>query len=156
MYRPTFWGSKTRVSHSTFIVQQQKITCLWSQLCDKRYLWLCIMIYRLQLILYTSKFNWKKYFLCLQRKYVQFHNIKFKMSKSQLLIGLEMSFNNWQKAKHVNIYFPSKAYIWCYPLPPPTYGLYTCANVDNYGWPLTRFNIWYIEKSAIPMRNNCD
>ncbi len=48
-----------------------------------------IMIYRLQLILYTSKFNLNIYFLCIQRKYVQFHNIKFKMPKSQLLKGLD-------------------------------------------------------------------
>ncbi len=75
--KPTFWGSKTRVSCSTtFIVQQQKLTCLRSLLCDKWYLWLRIVIYRLQLIWHTSKFNLKIYFLCI-RKYVQFHNIKF-------------------------------------------------------------------------------
>ncbi len=58
------------------------------------------------------------------------------MPKSQLLIGLETSFKNWQNAaQNVNIYFPSKAYIWSYPLP-LAYGLYTCENVDNYGLPL--------------------
>ncbi len=36
VYRPTFWGSKTRVSCSTtFIVQQQKLTRL--QICDFGY-----------------------------------------------------------------------------------------------------------------------
>ncbi len=34
----------------------------------------------------------ERYFLCAQGKYVQFHNIKFKMPESQLLIGLETSF----------------------------------------------------------------
>ncbi len=58
VYRPTFWGSKTRVSRSTnFIVQQQKVTRLRSLLCDKWCLWLCIMIYRLQLLWHTSTFN---------------------------------------------------------------------------------------------------
>ncbi len=52
IYSPTFTGSKTRVSLSTFIVQQQQISRLWSLLCDKWYISLCIMIYRLQLILY--------------------------------------------------------------------------------------------------------
>ncbi len=37
---------------------------------------------------------------------------------SQLLIGLETSCKNWQKALNVNIYYILKAYIWCYPLPP--------------------------------------
>ncbi len=135
VYRPTFLGSKTRVLHSTtFIVQQQKLTRLQSLQCDKWYLWLCIMSYRLQLIVYTSKFNLNIYFLWIQRKYVQFHNMRFKMLKYQLLIGLETSFKNWQKAQNVNIYFPSKVDIWSYPL---VYGLYTCENVDNYGWPLT-------------------
>ncbi len=110
VYRPTFWGSKTRVSHSTtFIMQQQKLTHLRRLLFDKWYLWQCIMIYRLQLIIYNSKFNLKIYFLCIQRKYVQFDNIKIKMTKSQLLIVLETSFKNWKKAQNVNIYFPSKA-----------------------------------------------
>ncbi len=119
VYKPAFWGSKTRASHSTiFIVQQQKLTCLRSLLCDKWYLWLWIMIYRLQLIWYTSKFNLNIYFLCIQRKYGQFHNIKFKMPTFQLLIWLETSFKNWQKAQHVNIYFLSKVYIYSYPLPP--------------------------------------
>ncbi len=90
------------------------------QLCENLYHWLCIMIYRLQLILYTSKSNLKIYFLCIQSKYVQFHNIKFKMPKSPPLIELETSFKNGQKAQHVNIYYLSKAYIWCYPPPPPS------------------------------------
>ncbi len=96
--------------------------------------------YELQItvnIVYTSKFNLNIYFLWIQRKYVQFHNMKFKMPKSQLLIGLETSFKNWQKAQNVNIYVPSKVYIWSYPIPPLVYGLNTCENVDNYGWPLT-------------------
>ncbi len=54
------------------------------------------------------------------------------MPESQLLMGLETSFKNSQKAQNINIL---KAYIWCYPLP-LAYGLYTCENVDNYGWPL--------------------
>ncbi len=41
------------------------------------------------------------------------------MPESQLLIGLETSFKNGQKALNVNIYYILKAYIWCYPLPPP-------------------------------------
>ncbi len=69
------------------------------------------------------------------KKYFNFTNIKFKMQDSQLLIGLETSFKNWQKAQNVNIYSILKAYIWCYPL--LAYGLYACENVDNYGWPLT-------------------
>ncbi len=90
VYRPTFWGSKSRVSRSTtFNEQQQKLTRLRSLLCDKWYLWLCIMMYRLQLIWHTSTFNLKLYFLCIQRKYVQFHNITFKMPKSQILIQLD-------------------------------------------------------------------
>ncbi len=135
VYRPTFWGSKTRISRNTFIVQQQKLSHLWSLLCDKWYIWLCIMICRLQLILYISKLNLNIYLFCVQRQYGQFHNIKCKMPKSRLLIGLETSFKNWQKAQHVNIYFISKAYICCYHLL-YIYGLYTCENVDNYGWPL--------------------
>ncbi len=62
----------------------------WSLLCDKWYLWLCVifvMIYRLQLILYTSKFNLKIFLV--YTKYVQFHNIKFKMPNFQFLIGLQ-------------------------------------------------------------------
>ncbi len=76
------------------------------------------MIYTLQLIWHTSTFNLKIYFLCIQRKYVQFHNIKFKMPKSQLLIGLETSFKNGQKAQHVIIYLPSKRTYGVTPLPP--------------------------------------
>ncbi len=38
VYRPTFWGSKTRVScRTTFIVQQHKLTRLRSLKCDKWY-----------------------------------------------------------------------------------------------------------------------
>ncbi len=74
------------------------------------------MICKFQLILYTSKFN-LKIFLVKQKKYVQFHNIKLKMPESQLLIGLETSFKNQQKAQNVNIYSILKAYIWCYTLP---------------------------------------
>ncbi len=122
VYRPTFLGSKTSVlCSSTFIVQQQKLTNLQSLQCDKWYIWVCIMIYRLQLIilLYTSKFNLNiLYFLWIQRKYIKFHNMKFKMPKSQLLIRLETSFKNWHNVQNVNIYFSSKAYICCYPLPP--------------------------------------
>ncbi len=65
------------------------------------------------------------------------------MPESQLLIGLETSFKNWQKALNVNIYYILKAYIWCYP-PPLAYGLYTCENVDIFGWPLTWCNIRYM------------
>ncbi len=117
-FRPTFLGSKTSVLRSTtFIVQQQKLTLLRSLLCDKWYLWLCIMIYRLlQLIFYISKFNLDIYFFCIQRKFVQFHYMKFIMPKSQLLIGLQTSLKNWQKAQIVNIYFLTKVYTWYYPL----------------------------------------
>ncbi len=59
------------------------------------------------------------------------------MPESQLLIGLETSFKNLQKAQNVHIYSILKAYIWFYPLP-LVYGLYTCENVENYGWPLNR------------------
>ncbi len=55
--------------------------------------------------------------MCAQRKYVQFHNIKFKMPNSQLLIRLETSFKNWQNAQHVNMYFLLKVYICCCSLP---------------------------------------
>ncbi len=44
-----------------------------------------------------------------KKKEVQFHNINFKMPESQLLIGLETSFKNWQKAQNVNIYSILKA-----------------------------------------------
>ncbi len=40
------------------------------------------------------------------------------MPESQLLIGLETSFKNGQKALNVTIYYILKAYICCYPLPP--------------------------------------
>ncbi len=88
------------------------------------------MIYRLQLILYTSKFNLKIYFVCIQIKYVQFHNIKFKIS---VLIVLETSFKTDIKLrmstfishqKHTSVVTPSHL----------AYGLCTCENVDNYGW----------------------
>ncbi len=59
-----------------------------------------------------------RYFLLEQKNYVQFHNIKFKMPESQLLIGLETRFKNWEKAQNVNMYSILKAYIWFYPLPP--------------------------------------
>ncbi len=75
------------------------------------------MICKFQIILYTFKFN-LKIFLVGTKKYVQLHNIKFKMPESQLLIGLETSFKNSQKALNVNIYYILKAYIWCYPSPP--------------------------------------
>ncbi len=39
-----------------------------------------------------------RYLLWEHKIFVQFHNIKFKMPESQLLIGLETSFKNWQKA----------------------------------------------------------
>ncbi len=76
-----------------------------------------------------------------QKKYVQFHNLKFKMPESQLLIGLKTSFKNWQKALNINIYYILKAYIWCYPIPPIVYSLYTCENVDIFGRPLTELYI---------------
>ncbi len=75
------------------------------------------MICKFQLKLYTSKFN-LKIFLVGTKTYVQFHNIKFKMPQSQLLIELETSFKTWQKAQHVNIPPILKAYIWCYPFHP--------------------------------------
>ncbi len=119
-------ASKTRVSHSTtFIVQQQKITSLWSLLCHKWYLWLCV-IYDLQITANVV------YYLCIQRKYVQFQNIKFKMTKSQHLLGLETSFKTDRKLrmlpfishqKHRSGYTPS----------PHAYVLYICEHVDNYG-----------------------
>ncbi len=46
------------------------------------------------------------YFWCIQIKYVHFHNIKFKMPKSQLLIRLETSCKNGEKAQHA---FPIKS-----------------------------------------------
>ncbi len=60
------------------------------------------------------------------------------MPESQLLIELETSFNNWQKAQNVNIYSILKTYIWCYPLR-LAYGVYACENVDNYGIPSSMF-----------------
>ncbi len=102
-------------------------------------LWLWIMIYRLQLIWYTSKFNLKIYFLCVQRKYIQFHIIKFKMPKFHLLIWLETSSKNWLKAQHCQHLFPIKSVHLVFLHPPPlAYGLYTCENVDNYGWPIIK------------------
>ncbi len=76
------------------------------------------MICKFQLILNSSKFNLKIFLVGTKNKYVQFHNIKFKMPESQLLIGLKASFKNWQKALNVNIYYILKAYMWCYPFPP--------------------------------------
>ncbi len=74
-------------------------------------------------------------------KYVQFYNIKFKMSESQILIGLATSFKNWQKEQNVYIYSILNVYIYMVlPPPPPTYGLYACENVDNYGLPLINTN----------------
>ncbi len=130
----TFVGSKTRVLRSTtFIVQKQKLTRLQSLQCDKWYLWQCIMIYRLQLILYTSKFNLNIYFLWIQRKYVQFHNMKLKMPNSQLLIGLETV----RKPRMSTFISHQNCTSGLTPSPPLVYGLYTCENVDNYGWPLS-------------------
>ncbi len=122
----------------------KKLTRLRSLLSDKWYHWLCSMIYRLQLILYTSKFNLKIYFLYIQIKYVQFHKIKFKMPKSQLLIGLENSFKNWQKAQNVNIYFSSKAYVWFYPFPCTWWGYQMTKTVQN-GGPQAISQIFHIE-----------
>ncbi len=70
---------------------------------------LSIMICKFQLILYTFKFNLKIFLVGTKIIYVQFHNIKFKMPESQLLIGLETSFKNWQKALNGNIYYILKA-----------------------------------------------
>ncbi len=57
------------------------------------------------------------------------------MPESQLLIGLDTSFKNRQKALNVNIYSIS-VYIKSIHqllLPPPLpYGLYAWKNVDNY------------------------
>ncbi len=64
------------------------------------------------------------------------------MPKSQL-IRLETSFKNSQKAQNVNIY--QKRTSGFSPSPPPhsapAYGLYTCENVNNYGWPLNYTSI---------------
>ncbi len=76
------------------------------------------MIRKFQLILHTFKFNLKIFLVGTKKNNVQFHNIKFKMPDSQLLIGQETSFKNWQKALNVNIYYILKVYIWFYPLPP--------------------------------------
>ncbi len=129
-------------SSTTFIVQQQKFTHLQSPLCDKWYLWICLRIYRLQLILYTSKFNLKIYFVYIQRKYAQFHNIKFEMPTSQLLIGLETSFKNWQKAWSMLPFISLKNLHLVLPPSPLAYSLFTCENVDNYGWPLSHLLTW--------------
>ncbi len=90
VYRQTFWGSKTSVSSSTiFDCATTKINS-----SSKPAMWQIIplgMYYDIQItcnIVY-SKFNLKIYILCIQRKYVQFHTITFKMPNSQLLIGLE-------------------------------------------------------------------
>ncbi len=118
VYRPTFLGSKNKR------LMQQHIYCATTKInqFSELAMWQMIplaMYYDLHIIvnIVSSKFNLNMYFLWIQRKYVQFHNMKFKMPKSQLLIGLETSFKNWQKAQNVNIYFPSKAYC-CYPLLP--------------------------------------
>ncbi len=65
------------------------------------------------------------------------------MPESQLLIGLETSFKNCQKAQNVNMYSILKVYICFYALP-LAYGLYDCENVDNYGWPLRYFVLWHL------------
>ncbi len=69
------------------------------------------MYYDLQI---TVNIVYFQYYLYVQKKYVKFHNIKFKKPKSHLLIGLETSFQNWKKGPNVNIYSLSKSYIYCY------------------------------------------
>ncbi len=103
------------------------------------------MVYRLQLILYNSTSNLKIYFLYIQRKYVPFHNIKFKMPTSPFLIGLETRFKNWQKTQHVNIYFPSKAYIWCCPLSLKSIHSLILQFIYHSNWNILNFKIYNFE-----------
>ncbi len=69
VYRPTFVGfwNKGFIQHNIYCTTTQ-INHLPSlfDICDKWYLWLCIMIYKLQLILYSFKFHLKKFVLSAQ------------------------------------------------------------------------------------------
>ncbi len=93
------------------------------------------MIHKFQLILYTFKFN-LKIFLMGKKKYVQFHNITFKMPESQLLIGLETSFKNRESIECQHVLYIKSVHLVLSP-PPLAYGLYTCENVDIFGRPLS-------------------
>ncbi len=57
----------------------------------------------------------------------QFLYIKCKMPKSQLLIGQDTSFKNWQTECSACNQFGFY---------PPAFCLYICENVEKYGWPL--------------------
>ncbi len=92
---------------------------------------LAIMIYRLQLILYTSKFNLNIHFLCIQRKYVQFYNIQFNMPKYHLLIGLETNFKT-DRNLSISTFISHRKCTYGVTHSPLVYDLYTCENVDNY------------------------
>ncbi len=89
------------------------------------------MYHDLQITVNIVYLVWR-YFSCTQIKYVHFHNIKFKMPKSRLLIGLEASFNNDRKLRRYILYQKCT----CHTLP-PAYSLYGCEHVDNYGWPIS-------------------
>ncbi len=47
--------------------------------------------------------------MCIQRKFVQFHNIKFKMPKSQFLIRLATSFKKLRYISERQHLIPSKS-----------------------------------------------
>ncbi len=74
--------------------------------------------------------------LCVQRIYVQFYNIKFRKPKSQLLLGLEASFKMDIKLR-MTTFISFQKHIFGITPSSLAYGLYTCENVDNYGWPLS-------------------
>ncbi len=62
------------------------------------------------------------------------------MPESQLLIGLETSFKLIENSECQHLFYIKSIHLL---LPPPhlAYGLYTCENVDNYGWPLSVIRI---------------
>ncbi len=79
--------------------------------------------------------------MCAQRQYIQFHNIKFKIPKSQTT----HYFKNWQNTQNINMY---QKYTSCFTPPPQANDVYVCENVDNYGWPLSECNLNRVRDSS--------
>ncbi len=71
------------------------------------------------------------------------------MPKSQLLIGLETSFKTDRKLRMSTCTSHKQLTSGVTPSP-ILYSLYTCENVDNYGWHLIQFLYKYITQQNKP------
>ncbi len=98
-------------------MKQQKLTLL-SSLFDMQQIIVLDKYYDLQISVNIVYFKFKfRDISCVNKKICSISQYKIKNARNQLLIQLETSFKNWQKAQNVNIYSIIKVYIWCYPLP---------------------------------------